>query len=136
MTSPTPRRESTRDDDRLVLVVDDHPAFVRTVEAVIAATDGFSLAGVATNAAEALVSMADHPELDLVLVDVHLPDLSGIEVARRHAARGGSSVVVLMSSDELAALPADALDVGVAGFLPKEKLTTAALRAIWNDAAG
>jgi hypothetical protein len=40
-----------------------------------------------------------------------------------------------MSTDELGDLPADALRVGVAGFLPKERLTTSSLRAAWADAA-
>ena len=115
-----------------VFVVDDHPAFLRTVASVIDATPGFTLAGTAASGAEALDSLAARSDVDLVLLDVNLPDLSGIEVARRRAA-AANEVVILMSTADPADLPADAFDRGVAGFLPKERLTTQELRAIWDD---
>jgi two-component system nitrate/nitrite response regulator NarL len=119
-----------------VFVVDDHPAFLRTVAFVIDATPGFALAGTAASGMEALDSLAVRSDVDLVLLDVHLPDLSGIEVARRRAEAGGTEVVILMSTTDRADLPGDAFDRGVAGFLPKELLTTQALRAVWDDATG
>ncbi|HWM19335.1 MAG TPA: response regulator transcription factor [Ilumatobacteraceae bacterium] len=119
-----------------VFVVDDHPAFLRTAAFVIDATPGFALAGTAVSGTEALDSLTVRSDINLVLLDVHLPDLSGIEVARRRAEAGGTEVVILMSTTDRADLPGDALDRGVAGFLPKELLTTQALRAVWDDANG
>jgi len=116
-----------------VFVVDDHPAFLRTVASVIAATPGFTLAGTAETGGDALGSLAARSDVDMVLLDVNLPDVSGIEVARRRAEIGAEEVVVLMSTADPADLPADAFDRGVAGFLAKERLTTQELRAIWND---
>jgi DNA-binding NarL/FixJ family response regulator len=123
------------DTDRTVRVfaVDDHPAFLRSVEFVVAATAGFVLAGTATCGRDALLALADRTDVDLVLLDVNLPDLSGIEVARRLAAHTGAPVVVLMSTTDPADLPADAFERGVAGFLAKEQLTTAWLRTVWDD---
>lgn len=117
-----------------VFVVDDHPAFLRTVASVIDATPGFTLAGTAESGVEALGSLAARSDVDLVLLDVNLPDVSGIDVARRRADAGATEVVVLMSTADPADLPADAFDRGVAGFLAKERLTTQELRAIWDDA--
>lgn len=126
---------ATRTATVRVLAVDDHPAFLRTVEFVVTAAPGFELVGTSTTGSHALEAMVGSHAIDLVLLDVNLPDVSGIDVARRYAAAGGTARVVLMSTDELGDLPEDALDIGVAGFLPKERLTTASLRAAWADAS-
>lgn len=125
----------TTDTDRTVRVfaVDDHPAFLRSIEFVVAATPGFALAGSSGCGLGALAALADRSDVDLVLLDVNLPDLSGVDVARRLADRHGSPVVVLMSTTDPADLPADVFDEGVAGFLAKEQLTTAWLRNVWDD---
>lgn len=117
-----------------VFVVDDHPAFLRTVAFVIDATPGFTLVGTAGSGVEALEALAARSDVHMVLLDVNLPDVSGIDVARRRAEAGATEVVVLMSTTDPADLPANAFDRGVAGFLSKERLTTHELRAIWDDA--
>lgn len=119
-----------------VFVVDDHPAFLRTVASVIDATPGFTLVGTAESGIEALSSLAARSDVDMVLLDVNLPDVSGIDVARRRADAGADEVVVLMSTADPADLPAHAFERGVAGFLPKELLTTQAIRSAWDDASG
>lgn len=134
-STATGRASADGTDPIRVLVVDDHPAFLRTVASVIDATAGFTLAGTAESGIQALEFLGDRSsDVDMVLLDVNLPDLSGIEVARRRVAAGANVVVVLMSTADPADLPADAFDHGVAGFLPKELLTTQALRAVWDDA--
>lgn len=119
-----------------VFVVDDHPSFLRSAASVIAATTGFELVGTASTGEGALEALAERDDIDVVLLDVNLPDVSGIEVARRHAAthRTGDAIVVLMSTSDPADLPADAFDRGVAGFISKELLTTASLHALWECA--
>ena len=119
-----------------VFVVDDHPAFLRTVASVIDAAPGFALVGTAETGARALDALAGRSDVDMVLLDVNLPDLSGIEVARRRAADGATELVILMSTDDPADLPADAFERGVAGFLPKELLATRELREVWDEAHG
>ncbi len=121
-----------------VFAVDDHPAFLRSIEVVVAATPGFALVGTASCGVDALAALADRLDVDLVLLDVNLPDVSGIVVARRLAERrivasGHGPIVVLMSTTDPADLPADAFDRGVAGFLAKEQLTTVWLRNVWDD---
>jgi len=122
-------------DTIAVFAVDDHSAFLRSVELVIAATPGFVLVGTAESGLDALDALAGRSDIDLVLLDVNLPDLSGIDVARRLHRAGSRPVVVLMSTTDPDDLPADALERGVAGFLSKELLTTQALRAVWDAGA-
>ena len=68
-----------------VFVVDDHKLFRRTAAAVVEATDGFEVVGTAAS-----FEAAEHKldEVDLVLMDINLPGLSGIEAAQRLSARG------------------------------------------------
>lgn len=119
------------DHDVRMLVVDDHPAFLRTVERLVAATPGFVVSATASSGDEALSKLANDHRIDLVLLDVNLPDRSGVDVARSYSKTGGTAVVALMSTNELADLAGDALTTGVAGFVIKEQLTTALLRDIW-----
>lgn len=121
-----------------MFAVDDSASFLRSVGLVVAATPGFELLGTATaglDALDALDALAERPGVDLVLLDVNLPDISGIEVARRLDDAGHREMVVLMSTTDPADLPADAFDRGVAGFLAKEQLTTAWLRSVRDRTA-
>ncbi len=130
----TPATPVPRTDPIRVFVVDDHPAFLRTVESVIAATPGFVLVGTADSGGAALTALRTRSDIDMVLLDVYLPDLSGVEVARRRADEGATTTVVLMSTIDPADLPGHAFERGVAGFLSKELLTTRALRGAWDVA--
>jgi DNA-binding NarL/FixJ family response regulator len=107
-----------------VLAVDDRQVFLRAARELIAATPGFSQVGEAASGQEALDLAADlHP--DLVLVDVRMPDMDGVETARRLLASEPETVVVLVSLDEL---PRQAPCV----CLRKQELSTRALRQVWE----
>src|ERR1043165_2640900 len=83
-----------------VLAVDDRAVFLRATRELIAATPGFRQGGEAASGAEALELAADlHP--DLVLLDVHMPGMDGVETARRLIESDPQTVVVLVSLDEL-----------------------------------
>ena len=86
--------------DVRVLIVDDQEPFRRAMAAVVDATDGFEVTGFATTAEESLTAI---PELspDLVLMDIHLPGIDGIEAARRITSTpDGPKVVLLSTYDE------------------------------------
>ena len=80
-----------------VLVVDDQEPFRAAMRSVVDETDGFRVVGSATTGEEALaVAAALRP--DLVLMDVNLPGIDGIEATRRLIAAGAAPVVVLLST--------------------------------------
>jgi two-component system, NarL family, invasion response regulator UvrY len=126
-----------RHDDRLgatpvtVVAVDDQPIFLRAARQLIADTPGFEQVGEAMSGPEALELVAAvHP--DLVLVDVRMPGMDGIETARRMVALDLSAVVVLVSLEETPELPASLATVGAAVHLRKQDLSTRTLREIWE----
>jgi DNA-binding NarL/FixJ family response regulator len=80
-----------------VVVVDDQAPFRRAARAVGGATSGFELVAEAASAEEA-VELARSLEPDLVLLDIHMPGIGGIEASRRIAGFADEAVTVLLSS--------------------------------------
>ncbi len=112
--------------ERTLFVVDDHPMVVRSIGAVAAAIPGVAVIGSAGSGEEALRLLAQIPAPDLLLVDVVLPGLDGMETAARyrHLVRPGPDHrVVLMSTASLADLPGDLAASGADGFVPKDELS-------------
>jgi two-component system, NarL family, invasion response regulator UvrY len=113
-----------------VMVVDDQPPFRRAARAVIDATEGFEAIGDAESGPKAL-HHADQLEPDLVLIDVHMPEMDGFETARRLTESHPECVVVLVSLDALE-LPASAVTAcGAVAFVRKQELRPATLRSLW-----
>lgn len=115
-----------------VLVVDDSAECARAIGEMVAATPGFVLAGTAASGPEAL---ALQPKLkaDLVLLDVRMPELSGIETARLMRDRGLGGVVVLVSAHASADVPGVAEACGAAAFVRKSELTLRKLAELWRS---
>jgi CheY-like chemotaxis protein len=83
--------------DVRVLVVDDQEPFRRAMAAVVEETDGFVIVGAVASGEESLVAVAELAP-DLVLMDVNLPGIDGIEATRRLREGGTGPVVVLLST--------------------------------------
>ncbi|HWV85048.1 MAG TPA: response regulator transcription factor [Capillimicrobium sp.] len=110
-----------------VLTVDDQDVFRLALAELIAATPGFEQAGEAASGAEA-IARTEELEPDLVLLDVRMPGMDGIETARRLARSPRPPLVVLISLDA----PAEPIDgCGAALFVRKQELSSRRLRAIW-----
>ena len=119
--------------DVRVLIVDDQEPYRRAMAAVVEATDGFAVVGVAVTGEESLDVVAELRP-DLVLMDVNLPGLDGVEATRRLAASGEGPVVLLLSTYDV-----DQVDIegsGAAAYLPKAELGPDRLSAAWRDAHG
>jgi two-component system, NarL family, invasion response regulator UvrY len=114
-----------------VLVVDDQELFRSVARAVVDATPGFVLAGEAAGGQEAL-SAVDRCEPELVLLDVRMPGMDGIEVARRLDRSHPELVVVLISIDELADLSSAAAKPRAVPLVRKQDFSCRLLRTIWE----
>ena len=121
------------DVDVPVLVVDDAPAFRVAAAAVLAHTDGFRLVGEAATGEEAIDAAASLQPA-LVLMDMRLPGVSGVEATRAILAARPQTVVLLCSTYQRSDLPDDVSTSGAAAYLHKEELTPATLRRVWDEA--
>jgi DNA-binding NarL/FixJ family response regulator len=110
-----------------VLIVDDHAGFRAMARRMLEA-DGHAVVGEAEDGAGALVE-AGRCSPDVVLLDLHLPDTSGLVIAERITGAAGAPAVVLTSSHDEAELDALARERGACGFVSKASLSGDALAA-------
>jgi len=116
------------------LVADDHPAMRRAVTEILVAS-GIDVIGEAADGEEALAKIeARKPQV--ALVDIRMPRLSGVEVARRVSRSTPETAVLLYSGYGDEALLMEALDAGARGFVLKEAPLVDLHRAIQMVAAG
>jgi two-component system, NarL family, invasion response regulator UvrY len=111
-----------------VLVADDQVPFRRAARSLIAATDGFELVGEAASGEQA-VELARSLRPDLVLMDVEMEGLGGIEAARTIAGADPRVVTILVSTYPESDLPSGAAACGAGGYLHKSDLRADSLRA-------
>lgn len=117
-----------------VLIVDDHPIVVNGVKALLAADGGIEPYAAAC-AAEAERCLAAQP-IEVAIVDVNLPGLSGFELTRRLVGREPPVKVLMLSMNDDAVFVARAMEVGAKGYVSKNENPAHMLRALKAIAAG
>jgi DNA-binding NarL/FixJ family response regulator len=117
--------------DVRVLIVDDQALFRGAMSAVVEETDGFVVVGLASSGEESLTAAAKvHP--DLVLMDVNLPGIDGIEATRRLTSASPSPVVLLLSTYEEDQFDLDGC--GATAYVAKAAFGPDRLSATWAAA--
>jgi DNA-binding NarL/FixJ family response regulator len=109
-----------------VLVVDDQALFRDVARVLVGALPGWSVVAEAASGEEG-VELAGRVRPSLVLMDVHLPGIDGVEATRRIVADDPAAAVLLMSSYGAEDLPPGADRCGAVGYVRKDDLTPATL---------
>lgn len=112
-----------------VVVADDHGIVLEGMRALLSARDGFELVGSAGTGAEAVrAAVTEQP--DVLVMDIAMPRLNGIQAVERIRAAGSPARIVILSmySDEI--LVRQALQLGARGFLLKGSVSEELLLAI------
>jgi two-component system nitrate/nitrite response regulator NarL len=112
-----------------VLIADDEPLFVETVEALLAGDERVEVIGTATNGKQA-VELATALTPDVTLMDISMPILDGIEATRRIRERFPNACVLVLTGSSISADVDRARQAGVAAFLTKDRLGTQLVNAI------
>jgi len=112
-----------------LLLVDDHPMLCRGLREAMTRQPNLAVAGEAGTGAMAL-RLAGELTPDLVVMDVHLPDMSGIETARRMLMALPATKIVIFSGDATRPVVDEALQAGAHGFVWKNGAVEELLRAI------
>ena len=127
--------ESTVEPAVRVLIVDDHPLLREGTRSFLGEANGIEVVGV-TGEGMAAIELAGQVQPDVVLLDIHLPDISGVEVARRiRVAFPEIAILVLTAFDDPSYRRAMA-QLGTRGYLLKTASTVEVVQAIQHVAAG
>jgi DNA-binding NarL/FixJ family response regulator len=118
-----------------VFLVDDQPTFMQALVSVVAATPDFRMVGQAASGEECL-RLSESVGVDLVLLDVNLPGMDGVEVARVLRARMAPPAVVLLSTYDQDAGERFVRESGANAYVTKSDLAPDVLTRIWATRAG
>jgi len=116
-----------------VLIVDDQEPFRMAARMVVEATDGFDVVGEAETGEDS-VRMAQELNPDLVLMDVNLPGINGLEATRQILNGVQRVVILLLSTYEAAEYAPRAAECGAAAYIPKSEFGPDRLEEAWQAA--
>jgi DNA-binding NarL/FixJ family response regulator len=118
-----------------VLIADDQALIRSGLAMVVGSADGIEVIGEASDGAEA-VMLAAQLDPDVVLMDVQMPRMDGIEATRRIAGSNPKTKVIILTTFDIDAYAFGGLDAGASGFLLKDSSSADILSAIRSVAAG
>ena len=115
-----------------VIVVDDQQAYRDAAKFVIEMSEGFELVGTAASGEEGLC-LVGALSPDLVLMDINLPGINGLEATRRITSTHTDTAVIVFSTHSAADYAFRAREAGAIGFIAKADLGPDALRQLWSQ---
>jgi two-component system, NarL family, invasion response regulator UvrY len=115
-----------------VVTVDDQAVFRETAREVIEATPGFAAVGEASGG-EGGLELVDRLEPQLVLMDVRMPGMDGIEAAARIKESHPGTVVILITIEDAAHVPESAAKSAAEALVRKQDFKPALLRNLWEE---
>lgn len=116
-----------------VLIVDDQEPFRAVARMVVELTDGFEVVGEAETGEDSVV-MARGLKPDLVLMDVNLPGVNGLEATKQILTEARPPVVLVLSTYEADEYAPRAADAGAAAYIPKSVFDPEVLADAWGQA--
>lgn len=118
-----------------VVVVDDHPVVRAGVRTVLSAAEDITLLAEGTTGADALRLVARHHP-DVLVLDVNLPDISGVEVTRRLRAQGEPVAILVMTVHDDSHTIFGLLENGATGYVLKDEALETLAQAVRAVAQG
>ena len=118
-----------------IILADDHPVVRRGMQALLESEQDFSIVGVASDGLEA-VELTERLKPDVLVLDLMMPGLSGLEVLRILRERSPRTRTVILSMYSSSAFVAQALQNGAVGYVLKECTEENLVRAVREAAAG
>jgi len=102
-----------------VLIVDDHPVVREGLHAMLSTDRNIEVVGEACDGAEAL-AIVEEKEPDVVLMDIRMPNLDGVQATRRIKSQSPSTAVIVLTMYDTDAYVVDAMRAGASGYLLKD----------------
>lgn len=118
-----------------ILLVDDHPIFLDGMHAILDTNDDFIITGAAKNGYEA-IDLVNEQHPDIILMDVAMPELNGIEATKRIAQLYPNIKILALSIYSGKRFVKEMLDAGAVGYLLKDNAPEKLVSAIYRIANG
>ena len=119
-----------RPDPRIrVLIADDHRLFAEALQAILDADDRIDVVGHAADGREA-VQLAAQLDPDVVLMDISMPVMDGIEAAREIRSGNGDASILMLTGSNSRADVDRARKAGAAGYVTKDRIAAELVEAI------
>jgi DNA-binding NarL/FixJ family response regulator len=115
-----------------VLIVDDQAPFRDVARTVVALSPGFDVVAEAASGEEAIAATDDRRP-NLVLMDINLPGINGLEATRKIVDDHPETIVILLSTYTRDDLPEDARACGAVRYVHKEDFSPLILRETWDE---
>lgn len=106
-----------------LLIVDDEPLFVEMVEAMLGAEEGIEVVGTAADGEEG-VRLAAELDPDLIVMDISMPIMNGIEATREIRENDPNACVLILTGGSDVAEIDDARTAGAGGYLTKDRIAS------------
>jgi two-component system NarL family response regulator len=112
-----------------VLIADDHRLFAEALEAILASEPEIEVVGRASNGEEAVEqALALHP--DVILMDIAMPGVDGVEATKRIRRKQGSARVLMLTGSNSRTDVARAREAGAAAYVTKDRIAAQLIEAI------
>ena len=133
IAKPALPRPDLRDDEKppmKVLIVDDHALIREALHAVLKQLNREAIIFEASNGRQAMHIVAEHPDLNLILLDINLPDRDGFSVLGELRERYATIAIIILSASDDQGKVKRAFSLGALGFIPKTTEREVMLNAI------
>lgn len=118
-----------------VLLVDDHELVRSGIQLLLNSVPGINVTGVCGCGESALAAAAEHA-IDVILMDINMPGIGGIEASRRLLQSNPDIKIIGLSAQNSGSTPQQFMKLGVSGFISKSTSVTEMVDAIQTAMAG
>jgi DNA-binding NarL/FixJ family response regulator len=118
-----------------ILIADDHHLVAESLSMLLETTEKFEIVGIVSNGWQAL-SFIESNEVDVVLADIHMPLLNGLEMAIKLKEKALSTAIVMLTMSEEAQHIREAIQAGVHGYVMKSAEKPELIKAIKTVVSG
>jgi DNA-binding NarL/FixJ family response regulator len=118
-----------------VVIADDHAIFRRGLAELLCSEDGITLSGQAADGEEAMALILEK-QPDIAILDITMPKLSGIDLAKKLSAKGLNTKVILLTMHKDSLTAARAIESGISGYVLKDNTYEELIYAVKTVMAG